>query len=279
MPDVSDKSAIYNPLRGLALLQGACGVTLVLFSISILWQARSYIFPSLILNKLGPVAVGLVIISIGLQLIFVSALILLRRDLDTNKVQSLTKLFGGERLPDTFFSAENPLEDTLRNIGLLRNLVVRAIPRAGSLPWLHQQVMGALLDSIILAVGLSIVLIAAEAYSFDGTNASRIEMVFAWIWLSYGALIIVYWALVGRSFSSARTFEAWWSAGRAIALFVALVLSVVVALSIPGQLNVWLGVKPDPSAWVRLALGGSLAVWLIGGYIVVARFRRINGLE
>jgi hypothetical protein len=134
MPDVSDKSAIYNPLRGLALLQGACGVTLVLFSISILWQARSYIFPSLILNKLGPVAVGLVIISIGLQLIFVSALILLRRDLDTNKVQSLTKLFGGERLPDTFFSAENPLEDTLRNIGLLRNLVVRAIPRAGSLP-------------------------------------------------------------------------------------------------------------------------------------------------
>jgi hypothetical protein len=139
--------------------------------------------------------------------------------------------------------------------------------------------MGALLDSIILAVGLSIVLIAAEAYSFDGTNASRIEMVFAWIWLSYGALIIVYWALVGRSFSSARTFEAWWSAGRAIALFVALVLSVVVALSIPGQLNVWLGVKPDPSAWVRLALGGSLAVWLIGGYIVVARFRRINGLE
>jgi hypothetical protein len=87
-----------------------------------------------------------------------------------------------ERLPDAFFSAENPLEDTLRNIGLLRNMVVRAMPRAGLLPPHHQQVMGALLDSIILIAGLSIVLIAAEAYSLNNVTASAVEMTFSWIW-------------------------------------------------------------------------------------------------
>jgi hypothetical protein len=157
------------------------------------------------------------------------------------------------------------LEDTLRNIGLLRNMVVRAMPRAGSLPPPHQQVMGALLDSIILIAGLAIVLIAAQAYSFNNVTASAVEFIFGWIWFFYAAVIMVFWLLVNGSLSSARTFEAWWSASRATWLFVALVLAVAAAVSFPGKLDIWLSFYPEPSAWLAVALGGSLVIWLING--------------
>jgi hypothetical protein len=85
--------------------------------------------------------------------------------------------------------------------------------------------------------------------------------------------------LVDGSFSRARTFEAWWSASRTTWLFVALVLAVAAAVSLSGKLDFGRNFDAEPSAWLKVALGGSAVIWLVNGYSVAVRLGHTNGLD